>query len=165
MPVTSRTLMKIEQSVAAFNAAPTWDAWQQLRRRHRRYIQTHSVFPGREIAVIAALWRAVCEGPFLVVGWSRDTFIQAINELVAAGTIIRLVHPAHMNARLSGLSISGNGECCCAKLADDPIGAIMLGNDEVVLWLAPVLAYRGTGAEMSAKPSSSTDAICVSRLG
>ncbi len=108
------------QAIAAFNATPTWGAWQQLCRRHRRYLQTHSFFPGREIEVISALWRAVCEGPFLVVGWSRDTFIQAINDLVAAGAIIRLVHPDHMNARLSRLHISGNGECCCAELADGP---------------------------------------------
>jgi hypothetical protein len=142
MPSTSHTLTKIEQSIAAFTAAPTWAGWAQLRRQHRRYVQTHSFFPGREIEVIGALWRAVCEGPFLVLGWTRDAFIQAINDLVAAGAVIRLVHPDHMQARLAELHVSGNGECCCAKLAGDEIGAIMLENDEVVTWLYPLLAYQ-----------------------
>jgi hypothetical protein len=74
MPSTSRTLTKIEQSVAAFTALPTWAGWEQLRRRHRRDLQTHALFPGREIEVIGALWQAVCEGPFRIIGWTRDAF-------------------------------------------------------------------------------------------
>src|SRR6185436_13198341 len=142
MSSTSRTLTKIEQSVAAFTATPTWAGWAQLRRRHRRYVQTHALFPGREIEVISALWLAVCEGPFRIIGWTCDAFVQAANDLVAAGAVIRLLHPEHMHARLAELHVSGNGECWCAKLADDEIGAIMLENVEVVTWLYPVLAYQ-----------------------
>lgn len=142
MPTDNRTLDHIERAVATFRAAPSWDAWKQLRRRHRRYVLTHMLFPGREVEVIGALWQAVCEGPFLVLGWSRDGFIQAVNDLVVAGAVIRLVHPDHIHARLAELEVSGNGECCCAKLADDQIGAIMLENDEVVSWLYPVLAFQ-----------------------
>ncbi len=141
MSTDNRTLDRIERAVAAFRAAPSWTAWEQLRHRHRRYMQTHMLFPGREVEVIGALWRAVCEGPFLVLGWTRDTFIQAVNDPVAAGAVIRLVHPDHVYARLAELQVSGNGECCCATLADDKIGAIMLKNDEVVTWLYPVLAF------------------------
>lgn len=142
MPTDNRTLDRIEHAVVAFTAAPSWAAWEQLRRRHRRYVQTHMLFPGREVEVIRALWQAVCEGPFLVLGWTRDGFIQAINDLVAAGAVIRLVHPDHIGARLVELLISGEGECYYVKLADDRIGAIMLENDEVVSWLYPVVAFH-----------------------
>ncbi len=141
MPTYNRTLDRIERAVATFRAAPSWEAWQQLRSRHRRYMQTHMLFPGRKVEVIRALWQAVCEGPFLVLGWTRDAFIQAINDLMAAGGVIRLVHPEPVYARLAELQVSGNGECCCATLADDKIGAIMLENDEVATWLYPVLAF------------------------
>jgi hypothetical protein len=107
-------------------------------------------FPGREVDVIRSLWQAVCEGPFLVLGWSRDTFIQAINDLVAAGAVIRLVHPDHIHARLAELHVSDSGDCCYAKLADDQIGAIMLENDEVVTWLYPVLVFQQARSSMLA---------------
>lgn len=142
MTSNDRTLSDIEQSVAAFNVAPSWSSWQHLRRRHNHYVKTHMLFPGREVDVIRALWSAVCEGPFTILGWSRDSFVEAVNDLVAIGAVIPLIHPDHIGARLVGLQVSGNGECCYVELADDAIGAIMLENDEVVTWLYPVLAFH-----------------------
>ena len=135
-------LTTIEQAVAAFHAAPTWAGWEQLRRRHRRYIMTHMLCPGREVDVISSLWTAICEGPFLLLGWTRDSFVQAINALLAAGAVIPLVHPDHLGARLAGVAVAGDGECYVVDLADDAIGAIMLENDELVIWLYPVLAFH-----------------------
>ena len=147
-----RALSTIEQSVTAFIADPSWRLWQQLRRRHDRYMTTHMLFPGREVDVIRALWSAVCEGPFTILGWSRNSFVQAVNDLVAIGAVIPLIHPDHIGARLAGLQVSGNGECCYVELADDAIGAIMLENDEVVTWLYPVLAFHQAQAHTPLAP-------------
>lgn len=142
MSSNDRTLTKIEHAVTSFTVNPTWASWQQLRRQHKHYVKTHMLFPGREVDVIRALWLAVCEGPFTILSWDRDSFVQAVNDLVAIGAVIPLIHPDHIGARLAGLQVSGNGECCYVELADDAIGAIMLENDEVVTWLYPVLAFH-----------------------
>lgn len=143
MPSSDQALTKSEHAIAAFNAQPTWQTWQQLRRRHSRYMQAHIFSPqGRGLEVIRSLWSTICEGPFLILGWTRDSFVQAINDLVVGGAVIRLVHPDHIGARLAGLQVSGDGECCYVELTDDEIGAIMLENDEVVTWLYPVLAFH-----------------------
>jgi len=56
------TLTRITQAIAAFKTAPSWDAWQRLRRRHSRYVQTHMLYPrGREVEVIRELWSAICK--------------------------------------------------------------------------------------------------------
>lgn len=138
-------LRRMHAAVAAFAAAPTWAAWQQLRRRHHRYLMTHAPGPdAAEIAVLRSSWRAVCDGPFIVHGWTRESFVAAVNDLVAAGATIPLVHPDHPGARLHAVTVSGNGDCFAVRLADDRIGAIILDAEELLAWLYPVLTYAAT---------------------
>lgn len=135
-------MTRMRAQVAAFTTAPTWAAWQQMCRRHHRYLMTHAPGPDAdEIAVLRSSWRALCEGPFMLYGWNRESFVAAVNDLVVAGATIPLVHPDHPGARLAGVEVSGEGECFAVTLANDRIGAIMLDAEELVTWLYPVLTY------------------------
>ncbi len=90
----SAKLDRIEAKLAAFDAQPTMEGWRQLRAAHRRYLATHSIFPGsREHQVIARLWLAVWRGPFLVHGTTPEAVQAALRAKLDAGEVITISVP------------------------------------------------------------------------
>jgi hypothetical protein len=96
----SAKLDRIESLLAAFDERPTVEVWRKLRAAHRRYLTTHTIFPGsREHQVIARLWLAVWRGPFLVRGTTPEAVQTAIQAKLGTGEEIRIAVPFTVGER------------------------------------------------------------------